>query len=1004
MVQVPALPKVPWLFSRISHKFVLAFGILIALGAINVLISQNFIKDLNGRAETINVAGRLRMLSQKLAFESVKVLRDSVSDKQAATDTIDTFEHTLRVLSEGGQAFGYHVPASTPDVAIMVQGIRETWPSYRRHAEEAIRFKGKKRDGDQLIANINKDAASLLERSDKLVTALTRQTQKLHERQLAISYALLVIDSLILIGMYAYTRRRIIEPMRRLATHSNELAQGNFRSRTRVNSHDELGQLADAFNVSAGMLGDMINRMLEDRQSIAHTEAMFRGLAENSVVGVYIIEDERFMFVNPRMAEMFGYSRHDMIERVRLTDIVDEEDLEFVHVNRVRRISGEVDKVRYERRAVHSDGSRFFVEVFGSVMQVSGEPVTIGVMHDITERKRAEQTAALLSACNQALVRAKSEESLLADICRQMRGHGDYPFVWVGFASGDQDFPVRLVACDEEEQGVLQVTFGQIRQSVAHLRHGPAATAMRTGLHVTVQEFDSDVYGEAWCIFASRFGIASAISIPLCADGEILGTLTVYSRRPEALNAREVPLIQELAGNLAYGIQALRARKSHELYARQLEFNATHDALTGLANRNLLGDRMKQSFRFANRYGHAVALLLLDLDNFKVINDSLGHAAGDVLLQGVSRRLREAVRDSDTVARFGGDEFIIVMPMTSGAADAEAVARKILSIMDEPFQLGGQPAHVRCSVGISLYPRDGVTEERLLKNVDLAMYKAKADGRNTYCFYQKAFDVANKERQVLEARLHEALKNHEFVLHYQPKVGGNGAFVGVEALVRWRHPVDGMISPEKFIPVAEESSLIVQLGKWVLKEACRQAKEWEGITGRKIGVAVNLSARQIQLDDIVTSVGHVIVETGIAPDMLHLEITETALIQDPSHATTILSRLSALGVHLSLDDFGVGYSSLNHLRTFPLDTIKIDKSFIADVMVEEQDATIVKSVIRLAHNLGLTVVAEGVETREQADFLKAEGCDVMQGYYFSKPLAVPDIGDYLASHLSSVES
>jgi predicted signal transduction protein with EAL and GGDEF domain len=362
----------------------------------------------------------------------------------------------------------------------------------------------------------------------------------------------------------------------------------------------------------------------------------------------------------------------------------------------------------------------------------------------------------------------------------------------------------------------------------------------------------------------------------------------------------------------------------------------------------------------------------------------------------VAQRMRAVVRETDTVARFGGDEFVIVLPAMETSNEAAIVASKLLHELSKPFTVEQQQVYVSASIGVSIYPRDGEQEQTLLKNVDLAMYRAKREGRNTIRFFTEELHADNRERQKLETALHHALENGEFDLHYQPKINyGTGAITGVEALVRWNHPTLGVIQPSAFIPLAEETGLIVELGAWVIKTACRQSRAWQDAGGVAVNMAVNLSARQLDLDQLINTVADALRQSGLAPERLELELTETAIMSDAVEAIGILNDLKSLGVRLSLDDFGTGYSSLNYLRRFPLDSIKIDRSFIQGVDESANDRAIVKTIIALASNLNMNVIAEGVENRSQAQFLKQNGCHEMQGYFFAKPLPAGQLADLL---------
>lgn len=421
--------------------------------------------------------------------------------------------------------------------------------------------------------------------------------------------------------------------------------------------------------------------------------------------------------------------------------------------------------------------------------------------------------------------------------------------------------------------------------------------------------------------------------------------------------------------------------------ALQIAHSAQHDFLTGLPNRTLLNDRIGRAIAQAGRYKKKVVVLFLDLDGFKHINDSLGHPVGDKLLQSVARRLSDSVRGGDTVSRQGGDEFIVLLTEVTELLDASAKAGKILKALAEAHSTEHHELHVTGSIGISVYPDDGLDAETLIKNADTAMYQAKANGRQSYQFFKPAMNVRAVERQSIEENLRRALKQGEFELHYQPKINlKTRAIIGAEALIRWTHPSRGSVPPAEFIPVAEDSGLIVPIGAWVLREACRQSRAWTDAGLPAMAMAVNVSSMEFANQDFLEGVFSTLSETGMPHNRLELELTESVLMKRAESAVAVLQALRNKGIRVAVDDFGTGYSSLSYLRKFPVDALKIDQSFTRQISSDGDDSVIVKAVIGMAHSLKLKVIAEGVETLEELQFLCAHHCDEAQGYHFSQPL------------------
>jgi diguanylate cyclase (GGDEF)-like protein/PAS domain S-box-containing protein len=454
--------------------------------------------------------------------------------------------------------------------------------------------------------------------------------------------------------------------------------------------------------------------------------------------------------------------------------------------------------------------------------------------------------------------------------------------------------------------------------------------------------------------------------------------------------------IHDRRGHVTGAVMVFHDVSAARALSARMAYLAQHDSLTDLPNRTLLKDRLMQSMSLAQRHRQKLAVLYLDVDRFKHINDSLGHGIGDRVLQSVAQRLLSCVRGSDTVSRHGGDEFVIILADAVQAQDAIVSADKILLALAAPHLIEQHDLSITASIGIAVYPDDGTDAETLMKHADFAMLHAKDTGRNNFQFFKPEMNVRAIERQSLESNLRHALEDEQFVLHYQPKINlETGTIVGAEALIRWRHPQRGLITPAHFIPVAEECGFIVPISRWVLREACRQARAWQDAGLPPMRIAINTSAADLRAKDFVAAVRTILAETGLEPRYLELEFTEKFLMHDTQATATVLRQLKEIGVHLALDDFGTGYSSLSYLKRFPIDTLKIDQSFVRDLTTDTDDASIVRAVIGMGDSLHMLVVAEGVETREQLEFLREHACPEGQGFYFSHPVVAGEFSQLM---------
>ncbi len=636
------------------------------------------------------------------------------------------------------------------------------------------------------------------------------------------------------------------------------------------------------------------------------------------------------------------------------------------------------------------DGSTFLCHVVAKAVNPAATTEgTIWIGEDVTDRRRAEETTRQLMLQQQAILENASVGILFTQEggIRHCNARMEQMFGWgPGELIGQS---ARVFFASDEDYGL----FGQ-----------EAGPVLLSGNQLDVEWANVRKDGSRlWCRILARAVVPGDAS-----QGTIWTTEDVSARREAQLALMQAH--EELENRVAERTAELaetNLRLQEEVAERQqaeerVMHLANHDALTGLPNRRLLIDRLGQALALAHRENHQVAVLFMDLDRFKTINDSLGHMKGDALLQNVARRLSETLREGDTVSRLGGDEFVIVLPSLDQPKAAEKVALKLVDALAPPIDLGGQELRVSASIGISLFPEDGRDTETLLRNADSAMYHAKDMGRNNYQFFMEQMNVAAAERLRLENDLHRALERQEFELHFQPRVSvANGLACGIEALIRWRHPERGLVLPEHFIPVAEDTGLIVPIGEWVINEACRQGTAWCAAGLPKLPVAVNLSPRQFRQSNLVDTVARAIERHGWPCKLLELEITEGVLMQQTSETLKTLEALNRLGVGLAIDDFGTGYSSLSYLKRFPVDFLKIDQSFVRDIAVDPDDATIVTAIIGLAHNLGLTVVAEGVENASQLDFIRDAGCDEAQGYHIGRPMPAGQLAEWLLANRPS---
>jgi diguanylate cyclase (GGDEF)-like protein/PAS domain S-box-containing protein len=703
----------------------------------------------------------------------------------------------------------------------------------------------------------------------------------------------------------------------------------------------------------AHSIGTQVGQFIQRKQgelALQKSEERYREVFEASPMPMWASDNESLAIVEVNQAaiEHYGYSRAEFL-RMSVRELWDPAERAGYGANMEERMRN--GNVRVLRRHRTRDGRPIDVEVNARRLIVDGRPVWLTLVNDITDRRRAE--AAL----------RESEEQF-----RQLANNIPQAF-WI------------------TNLGLRETTY--ISPAAASLTGRPLDELYRNpkALITSVHEEDRRrVYEARKTALDGGYDQTYRVVKP---DGTIRW---VHDRGFPVRDA------SGRAHRIAGIAEDITDRKAAE---ERLMHLAHYDVLTNLPNRVLFYDRLGQTLAQAKRNQWIVGVLFIDIDRFKNVNDTLGHAVGDKLLQQVAERLKRSVRAGDAVGRLGGDEFAIMLSNLTSAQDASHVAQKIMASFDDPFKLEGADFYVTSSIGVTLYPDDSVEQEALIKNADAAMYRAKELGRNTFQFYKSEMNARALEVLSMESSLRRALDRDEFILHFQPKAGvAEGGIVGVEALLRWRHPERGLVSPADFMPVLEETGLIVPVGDWVLKAVCRQIKAWQRAGIRVVPVAVNLSPREFAAKDLRKTVMRVLGEHGVEPSLLELEITEGSLMVNTGEVVATLEALGQLGIGISIDDFGTGYSSLSYLKRFPLDALKIDRSFVKDITTDTDDATITRAVISMAHSLGLKVIAEGVETESQLAFLASHACDEIQGYYFARPLPADECGAWLRERRS----
>lgn len=735
-----------------------------------------------------------------------------------------------------------------------------------------------------------------------------------------------------------------------------------------------------------------ITKRKQTEIALFHAEQKYRSIFENAAEGIYqITPDGRFTTANPMLARLLGYeSPEELMESITNSEQIYVDPARWVEIMAQLREQGTV--AGFELQAHRKNGSTIWLSGNARALWTSeGRFLGYeGSMQDITAQKHAESELykrdRLLQGVAEATNTLLTELDFDIAIQRILKTLGlatgtDRVYLCENHphpVSGEMALCLRSVWSRDESCIPLDTSVWQYQlYSTCGIERW--YTTLASG-H-SIDGFTSNFPAEEQDLLV-RGGVESVLLLPILLGQELWGYVgfDICRETDRLWSHNEKTILLAMTASISGALQRQQAE-------RMVHYRAQHDLLTGLPNRVLFNERLSLALTNAMRNGEKVAVMFLDLDRFKTINDSLGHTVGDHLLKAVSQRLTATLREGDTVARWGGDEFTILLPQASRLTDVAQAAERILSAFNRVFDLEGHELYVGASIGIALFNDDGYDVETLIKNADVALYQAKHQGGNNYKFYNVTMSVTSPDSLLMEKSLHQALDREEFRLYYQPQLDINtGRIVGMESLIRWQHEELGWVSPKRFIPLAEENGLIFPIGEWTLRAACTQNKAWQDAGLPTIRIAVNLSARQFQQTALLESIERILEDTNLDPQFLELEITETTAIRDLSFTKSVLQRLQQMGVHLAIDDFGTGYSSLSHLQQLPLHSLKIDQSFVCNLTTNDRDSHIVSAIASLGRGLGLNVIAEGVETEAQLEFLRSTPCQEVQGYYFYKPL------------------
>ena len=914
----------------LKHQALWVFVLIAILAIGNVLAIQTMQRRADHISATISVASKMRMLSHRIALETLVQSQAPDGNWPAVDKRYQEFEQAYSTLLNGGEIYGRVVQAAPTKTLNLLHALYPAWMEYRTIIDNI--YSRTPLDKVQVLAVM---AASdfLWAHSEALIDGMVDYSSQLQKRTLAASWALFAMDILLLLAGFLIFQRHLLRPLHQLERHAQAMASGNYSTRSPLFNQQELDLLSTALNQSAEHIGKLISDVSQEKENQQKTQAMFDGLASNQVAGIYMLDGQmNIVYANQQLAQMMGYPTDAFGPHFPLAKLFLEKSFDGIKQRVLARLEGRAHSERYEETAVRADGSQFEVEVFGTAMHTPQGRAVIGMMLDISDRKKAEKAnlraALIFQHANEAMV-ITDPDGVVQDVNPSFTKITGYtPQEIIGYR-------LNLISSGKHDQAFYQNLWSCLKQN--GVWSGDIHNRRKNGKE-----------------YIERLTITSTYN----QDGSISGHIGLFSDVTE-LREREATIWRQ----------------------------AHYDLLTQLPNRQMFQQNLLRSIEEARQGQRIFALVFLDLDFFKEVNDTFGHDEGDELLCQVAARLQDCVRSTDMVARLGGDEFTLILHGIKHNADVHPICKKILHAIAQPYILSNHTVKISVSIGVTFYPhqaKDGIT---LLKQADLAMYAAKAKGRNQYCFFDPIMEEQAQSRRLLLRDLQLGLERQEFELHYQPIVEmSTKRTIKAEALVRWQQPERGRVGPDAFIPLAEESGLIVPLGDWIFTTAVQQLSQWRKVTP-DFGMSINVSPVQL----LSAELNHqhwlrAIHALALPGHAITLEVTERVLLESDQLSDSKLQQLLAADIQLALDDFGTGYSSLSYLKRLELDLLKIDRSFVLNLHRDSEDLVLCQAIIVMAHQLGLKVVAEGVETEDQHLILLEAGCDYGQGYWYSRPL------------------